>query len=176
MDRVQGVRWVSLKGQGGDCGGAQRDKDPGELAGDIGRAVVRRGERKGKVEPLTGGACGSGTRRARCGMSCWAEHGGGGRKGQLGRALETAREERERRGRWAGLLGRTGKEATLPRAELREREREKGWAGLVLGWVSYFLVFSTAFSISILVNSNIFEFKFKFEFTLTLNQKNNAPA
>ena len=33
----------------------QRDKDPGELAGDIGRAVARRGERKGKVEPLTGG-------------------------------------------------------------------------------------------------------------------------
>ena len=61
MDRVQGVRWVSLKGQGGDCGGAQWDKDPGELAGDIGRAVARRGERKGKVEPLTGGACGSGT-------------------------------------------------------------------------------------------------------------------
>ena len=55
MDRVQGVRWVSLKGQGGDCGGAQRYKDPGELAGDIGRAVARRGERKGKVEPLTGG-------------------------------------------------------------------------------------------------------------------------
>ena len=56
MDRVQGVRWVSLKGQGGDCSGAQRDKDPGELAGDIGRAVARRGERKGKMEPLTGGA------------------------------------------------------------------------------------------------------------------------
>ena len=69
MDRVHGVRWVSLKGQGGDCGGAQRDKDPGELAGDIGRAVARRGERKGKVEPLTGGACGSGTRRGRCGLS-----------------------------------------------------------------------------------------------------------
>jgi len=33
----------------------QRDKDPGELAGDIGRAVARRGGRKGKVEPLTGG-------------------------------------------------------------------------------------------------------------------------
>ena len=29
--------------------------DPSELAGDIGRAVARRGERKGKVEPLTGG-------------------------------------------------------------------------------------------------------------------------
>ena len=83
----------------------QRDKDPSELAGDIGRAVARRGERKGKVEPLTGGACGSGTRRARCGMSCWAEHGGGGRKGQLGCALEMAREERERRGRWAGPNG-----------------------------------------------------------------------
>ena len=34
----------------------QRDMDPGELAGDIGRAVARRGERKGKMEPLTGGA------------------------------------------------------------------------------------------------------------------------
>jgi hypothetical protein len=33
----------------------QRGKDPGELAGDIGRTVARRGERKGKVEPLTGG-------------------------------------------------------------------------------------------------------------------------
>ena len=136
---------MSLKGPGGDCGGAQRDKDPGELAGDIGRAVARRGERKGKVEPLMGGACGSGTRRARCGMCCWAEHGGGGRKGQLGCALEMAREERERRGRWAGLLGRTGKEATGPQAELREREREKGWAGLVLGWVFYFLVFLPLF-------------------------------
>jgi len=46
MDRVQGVRWVSLKGQGGDCGGAQRDKDPGELAGDSGRPL-RGGEREG---------------------------------------------------------------------------------------------------------------------------------
>ena len=35
--------------------GVQRDKDPGELAGDIGRTVAPRGERKGKVEPLTGG-------------------------------------------------------------------------------------------------------------------------
>ena len=69
MDRMQGVHWVSLKGQGGDCGGAQRDKDPGDLTSDIGRAVAWREERKGKVEPLTGGACGSGMRRAQCGLS-----------------------------------------------------------------------------------------------------------
>ena len=30
---------MSLKGPGGDCGGAQRDKDPGDLAGDLGRPL-----------------------------------------------------------------------------------------------------------------------------------------
>ena len=32
----------------GDLGGAQRDKDPGELVGDLGRGVALQGERKGK--------------------------------------------------------------------------------------------------------------------------------
>ena len=35
-------------GGSGDLGGAQRDKDPGELAGDLGRGVALQGERKGK--------------------------------------------------------------------------------------------------------------------------------
>ena len=30
---------MSLKGPGGDCGGAQQDKDPGDLAGDLGRPL-----------------------------------------------------------------------------------------------------------------------------------------
>ena len=51
-----GVRLGRLKGPGGDRGGAQRDKDPGVLAGDLG-ALFRCGEEgKGKREPLTGGA------------------------------------------------------------------------------------------------------------------------
>ena len=52
----------------------------------------------------------------------------------------------------------------------------QGELGRGAGLDFLFSGFSTPFSISILVNSNIFEFKFKFEFTLTLNQKNNAPA
>ena len=91
MDRVQGVRWVSLKGQGGYCGGEQRDKDPGELAGDLGRGVALQRERKGKGEPLTRGPGVAGRARGRwqvgkgdavwalvagsCGASAWAVRG-----------------------------------------------------------------------------------------------------
>ena len=45
------------------------------------------------------------------------------------------------RARGAGWASR-GKAGS---ARAREREREKGWAGLVLGWVSYFLVFLPLF-------------------------------
>ena len=60
-----GVRLGRLKGPGGDRGGAQRDKDPGVLAGDLG-ALLRGGEEgKGEREPLTGGAVLAATRGGR---------------------------------------------------------------------------------------------------------------
>ena len=47
------MRLGRLKGPGGDCGGAQRDKDPGDLAGDLGWPLRSR-EGRGE-EALTGG-------------------------------------------------------------------------------------------------------------------------
>ena len=59
-----GVRLGRLKRPGGDRGGAQRDKDPGVLAGDLG-ALFRDGEEgKGEREPLTGGPGGAARERA----------------------------------------------------------------------------------------------------------------
>jgi hypothetical protein len=52
-------------GGSGDLGGAQRDKDPGELAGDLGRGVALQRERKGKGEPLTRGPGVAGRARGR---------------------------------------------------------------------------------------------------------------
>jgi len=45
----------------------QRDRDPGVLAGDLGRGVALQGERKGKGEAADLWACGSVTERARAG-------------------------------------------------------------------------------------------------------------
>ena len=89
----------------------QREGDPGDLAGHLGRGCCAEGERKGRGRPLTSGACGSASepgrwqvgqgrsvgagasaRCARAGLeraaldreSCWAEVGSGPRERREG--------------------------------------------------------------------------------------------
>ena len=119
-DRVPGCVTVWFKGkQGGDFGVEQRDRDPGVLAGDLGRGVALQGERKGKGEAADLWACGSVTERAGCGARtrapccCIGEKAGprgvrnaglaraGGCGGEVGCAGEVVRA--------AGGLGLSGK-------------------------------------------------------------------
>ena len=69
---MQGGRGGQLKGLGGDCGGAQRDKDPGDLAGDLGRPLR---SREGRGEE------GADARARRGKERPWALAGGEGRRG-----------------------------------------------------------------------------------------------
>jgi len=93
----QGGRGGQLKGPGGDCGGAQRDKDPGVLAGDLGRPLR---SREGRGEE------GADARARRGRESPWALAGGEGRRG-LGAGRRVVRGERVGRARGAkgGELG-----------------------------------------------------------------------
>ena len=119
-DRVQGgVRLGRLKRPGGDRGGAQRDKDPGVLAGDLG-ALFRGGEEgKGKREPLTGGAVlvSGGERVAR------ALTGGVGR----------ARRERGAAGGWDRQVGWARRVACGPGTQRLRGTRVRRCAGRVRG-------------------------------------------
>jgi len=179
-----GVRLGRLKGPGGDRGGAQRDNDPGVLAGDLG-ALLRGGEEgKGEREPLTGGAVlvSGGERVAR------ALTGGVGRAGSQGSRPARARAGLRVRERGRGLaealawaragLGRArgGKERKTGPAGERNRagRRERGaWVGFgtKLGWVllgfglalGFGLLFYFPFSFLFLLQTK-FEFKSKFDF------------
>ena len=62
------MRLGRLKGPGGDCGGAQQDKDPGGLAGDLGRPLRSR-EGRGEGALTSGAARSVAGRRARCGRT-----------------------------------------------------------------------------------------------------------
>ena len=95
-----------LKGPGGDCGGAQRDKDPGDLAGDLGRPLR---SREGRGEE------GADARAQRGRERPWALAGGEGRRG-LGAGRRAVRGER---------VGELGRECLLGRA--------RGRAGLIAG-------------------------------------------
>ena len=128
----RGVRLGRLKRPGGDCGGAQRDKDPGVLAGDLGGAVSRWGGRKGRKGAADGWGPGVGERRQRaCGPGVrggltsgarlqavragerWACVGAGRWQAEGVWAARGSREE------WGGELGRPGERG-------RERWRRTG--------------------------------------------------
>ena len=133
MGRVsRGVRLGRLKRPGGDCGGAQRDKDPGVLAGDLRGAVSRRGGRKGRKGAADGWGLGVGERGQRvCGPGVrggltsgarlqavragerWACVGAGRWQAEGVWAARGSREE------WGGELGRPGERG-------RERWRRTG--------------------------------------------------
>ena len=65
---------MSLKGPGGDCGGAQRDKDPGDLAGDLGRPCVagKGGERRALTRGPSVAERGRGRWQVGKGDAAWA--------------------------------------------------------------------------------------------------------
>ena len=135
----RGVRRVSLKGQGGDCGGAQRDKDPGDLAGDLGRPL--RGAGKVGETKLPVGPAGQ-RHRKRAQASAWgkdsAPTSGAGESatpsGHARRRLSASGREAERSRRGGTGPGERGRGSRPGWAACWEGKgswaREKG-----LGWV-----------------------------------------
>ena len=81
----------------------QREGDPGDLAGHLGRGRCAEGERKGRGRPLMRGACGSASVRA-------GEAGERGTAGEVGAGVRAAGPERVQR-----EAGRTGPSAGLLR-------------------------------------------------------------
>ena len=157
MGRVsRGVRLGRLKRPGGDCGGAQRDKDPGVLAGDLGGAVSRRGGRKGRKGVADGWGPGVGERGQRaCGPGVrggltsgarlqavragerWACVGAGRWQAEGVWAARGSREELGRRGGgfWAGSGGREAARGGVGLGRTGER------GGLRVGFWVLFWVF-----------------------------------
>ena len=127
MGRVsRGVRLGCLKRPGGDCGGAQRDKDPGVLAGDLGGAVSRRGGRKVRKGAADGWGPGIGERGQRaCGP------------GVRGGLTSGARLQAVRAGeRWACVgAGRWQAEGVWAARGSREEWAERGKEIAGPGWV-----------------------------------------
>ena len=144
MGRVsRGVRLGRLKRPGGDCGGAQRDKDPGVLAGDLGGAVSRRGVRKGRKGAADGWGPGVGERRQRaCGPGVRGGLTSGARlqavrAGERWACVGAGRWQAE--GVWAARGSREewaerGKEIVGPGWARGKREREGRWAGAGFAW------------------------------------------
>ena len=146
---------MGLKRPGGDCGGAQRDKDPGVLAGDLGGAVSRRGGRKGRKGAADGWGPGVGERRQRaCGPGVrggltsgarlqavragerWACVGAGRWQAEGVWAARGSREELGRRGGgfWAGSGGREAARGGVGLG--RTGERGGGGPGWAREWAA----------------------------------------